>query len=218
MALELPFGIQPVNPVAVDYWSGPYSGILQQEAVNAANSGIQPGVRYVGQEATLVVSGVTEKYWYHSGVSDSDLVPFTAASASGSFFTDFVADDGTVSATQSNDSIRIVNSSKTGAKELTISAGGGGNRTYANVSADYSMDVSADVVFADSTSNPINVYIPTAVGVGGKEIMVKMSAGNNTVSINASGAETIDGVGLHVLSNRFQSLSLISDNSNWFIS
>ena len=214
MALELPFGIQPVNPVAVDYWSGPYSGILSQEAINAANSGISPGVRYVGQEATLVVSGVTEKYWYQSGVSDSDLVPFTIAGASGNFFTNFETDDGTVTATSSNDTIRIVNSTKTGAKEITA---GGGSRQYANVTADYSMSSSDDVIFANSTLNPINVYIPTAISAGGKEVTIKMVAGIEPVTVVPSGAELIDGQGSYTITHRYESITLLSNNSNWFI-
>jgi hypothetical protein len=111
---------------------------------------------------------------------------------------------------------QFLKSTGTGVQWTTIAAGG--NRTYISVSGDYSMSDSEDVVFADSTPGAINVYIPTAVGVGGKEIMIKRAAGTNTVIINASGAQSIDGLSTQSLLNPFQSLSLISDNSNWFIS
>ena len=76
MSLELPFGIKPVNPVAVDYYSGPWSGASTQEAINAANSGIPAAVRFTGLTANLVISGEAKKYWYASGISDSHLVNF----------------------------------------------------------------------------------------------------------------------------------------------
>jgi hypothetical protein len=95
MALELPFGIKPLNPVPVEYWTGPYSGTSTQEAIDTANSGIPLAVRFVSMEASLIVSGVAQKYWYASGTSDSDLVAFsppsnTTGPASGvAFFDDY---------------------------------------------------------------------------------------------------------------------------------
>jgi hypothetical protein len=80
------------------------------------------------------------------------------------------------------------------------------------------MSPSDDVVFADSSSNPINVYIPTAGSVGGKEVMIKRKAGNDPVTVVASGAETIDGQSSHTLFHAYESITLISDNSNWLIS
>jgi len=76
MSLELPFGIKPVNPVAVDYYSGPWSGASTQDAINAANSGIPAAVRFTGLTANLVIAGEAKKYWYASGISDSHLVNF----------------------------------------------------------------------------------------------------------------------------------------------
>lgn len=77
MALELPFGIKPLNPVPVEYWTGPYSGSSIQEAIDTANSGIPSAVRFVSMEASLIVSGVAQKYWYASGTNDIDLVAFS---------------------------------------------------------------------------------------------------------------------------------------------
>jgi hypothetical protein len=177
MALELPFGVKPVNPVPVDDWTGPYSGVLEQQAIDAANSGIPSAVRYVSMDANLIISGQSAKYWYKGGISDGDLIEFVSGSGSG-----------------------------------------GGNREYDNVAADFSMSSADDVVFADSTLGALNVYIPTAIGVGGKEIMVKTTSGNQPVTLQASGAETIDGASSFVLNYPFQSTTLISNNSNWYIS
>lgn len=95
---------------------------------------------------------------------------------------------------------------------------GGGNRTYNNITADFSMSDSSDVVFMDTSSGPINVYLPTAAGQGGKEIMIKYKAGSNSGVLIASGSQTIDGQSQFGVYNIYENISLISDNSNWFIS
>lgn len=81
MALELPFGIKPVNPVPVEFYSGPYSGDSLQEAINAANSGIPTAVRFPTMEANLIVAGSGAKYWYNSGIGDEFLSPLVVASS-----------------------------------------------------------------------------------------------------------------------------------------
>ena len=44
--LQLPYGLQPVNPAPVDAWSGPYVGADLATAVSLANSAIPIGVRF----------------------------------------------------------------------------------------------------------------------------------------------------------------------------
>lgn len=77
--LQLPFGVQPVNPVPVDAWSGPYVAETAQEAIDAANAAITPAIRFQSMEVRLIIKGVSHKYWYRNGVADTDLVPFTAS-------------------------------------------------------------------------------------------------------------------------------------------
>ena len=93
----------------------------------------------------------------------------------------------------------------------------GGNRTYNNITADFSMSDDSDVVFMDTSSGPINVYLPTALGQGGKEIMVKLKAGANSGVLQGSGSQTIDGNSVFPVYNTYESINLISDNSNWLI-
>ena len=174
MALELPYGIKPLNPVPVDYWSGPYSGSTTQEAIDAANSGIPSAVRFVSMEASLVVSGVAQKYWYASGTTNSDLVSFSA-------------------------------------EDITP------YRTYDNITSDFNMTDSSDVVFFDTSSGPININLPTAVGKGGKELLFKFKDGSNSGVLVANGSETIDGNSVFPIYHRYQSITVISDNSNWYV-
>lgn len=412
MALELPFGVKPVNPVPVEFWSGPYSGVLTQEAINAANSGIPSAVRFPGMGVTLNVSGVSKPYWYCSGISDAELKPLYTnvdyidfeqkveadhpaylegrifydaenhcvtvyndeseislqvgqeeyirirnntgstisngkavyitgaqgqhvtvdlASASGNLqseavglathdiennsfgyittfglvrgvntnaFTEgdelFVAVSGGeltntspiapnyktsighVVVAGNNGSILVTprgnklggGDAKTlgniqqsgiaffdiitnegdagilasdpdfyydsvadrlhlgvggirfndGTTQTTAGGGGGGgNRIYDNISADFSMGGTSDVVFLDTSSGPINIELPTAVGQGGKELVFKLKAGSNSGILVGSGTQTIDGQSYYPISYINQSIQVISDNSNWLV-
>lgn len=102
----------------------------------------------------------------------------------------------------------------------SVSGSGGGastSRNYTSISSDYSVPSSGDIIFTDSTSNPINVYIPTAIPFGGKEILIKRVAGENLVTVIASGSEKIDGQSSITMFHLYESINLFSDNSNWFI-
>jgi len=79
--LQLPFGIQPVNPVPVDTWSGPYSGADVSTARALANSSIPAAIRFQSMEVRLIVASVARKFWYRDGVADSDLVEFSSSSS-----------------------------------------------------------------------------------------------------------------------------------------
>ena len=78
--LQLPYGIQPVNPVPVDTYSGPYSALTESAALSAANSSIPGALRFQSLEVRLIYgptgSAVPYKYWYYGGTADTDLVPF----------------------------------------------------------------------------------------------------------------------------------------------
>jgi len=74
--LQLPFGIQPVNPVPVDSWSGPYDGVSLQTAIDLANSTIPVEIRFQSMEVRLIVGSVSKKFWYRDGVNDTDLIEF----------------------------------------------------------------------------------------------------------------------------------------------
>jgi hypothetical protein len=82
--LQLPFGIQPVNPTPVDSWSGPFSAADAATAVSDANAAIPAAIRYQSMEVRLIVGGVSKKYWYRDGIADSDLVEFTCAGSGSS--------------------------------------------------------------------------------------------------------------------------------------
>ena len=79
--LQLPYGIQPINPVPVDSWSGPYVALDEVTAKGLANASILPPIRFLSMEVRLIIGGISRKYWYKNGILDNDLVEFTSGSA-----------------------------------------------------------------------------------------------------------------------------------------
>lgn len=94
---------------------------------------------------------------------------------------------------------------------------GSSDRTYNNTTSDFSMSSTSDVVFLDTSSSSLNVYLPTAIGQGGKELTIKLKAGTNSGVLVASGSQTVDGQAQFPLYHTYEGVTLISDNSNWFL-
>jgi|TARA_B110000908_G_scaffold129508_1_gene152201 hypothetical protein len=106
------------------------------------------------------------------------------------------------------------------------SAGAKMNANFAQIFSTYAVTntitnnaaTNEDGIFiADTTSNPITIVLPTAVGNHGKMFMVKKIAAGNTVTIDANASETIDGAATKVLSAQWESVTIISNGANWFI-
>lgn len=76
--LQLPFGIQPINPVPVDSYSGPYTGATASDAISAANSAIPSALRFQSMMVRLIIGTSPSIYWYYGGTADNDLVEFSS--------------------------------------------------------------------------------------------------------------------------------------------
>jgi hypothetical protein len=81
--LQIPFGIQPTNPRAVDVWSGPFYGTTLPEASARALSSIPLSVRFPSMEVRLIVNNQAYKYWFKAGINDGDLIDVSTAGATG---------------------------------------------------------------------------------------------------------------------------------------
>ena len=74
------------------------------------------------------------------------------------------------------------------------------------------------LILADATAASITINLPTAIGRKGKIFQVKkVNANANTVTIDAFGSQTIDGALTQVISTSYASISIYSDNANWWI-
>ena len=90
------------------------------------------------------------------------------------------------------------------------------NRQYTNIDNDTYLTQESQVVFVNSELSDISVYLPSASGFGGGEILVK-NIGNGSVTVIPSGTANIDGQSSFTLNYGFESFSFISNNSNWYI-
>ena len=80
------------------------------------------------------------------------------------------------------------------------------------------MDEYYDALMVDATTASATVNLPAAADALGKIYYIKkIDATGNTVTIDPSGAETIDGAATEVISTQFQSRTVISDGTEWHI-
>lgn len=80
----------------------------------------------------------------------------------------------------------------------------------------YTVTVNDYFVRGDTTSGAFIFTLPTAVGIQGKEFIIK-NLGTSNLTIDGNGSETIDGALTKVLSNKYASINIISDGANWSI-
>lgn len=72
------------------------------------------------------------------------------------------------------------------------------------------------IIKADTTSGAFSINLPSASG-NGATIIIKKTAGTASLTVDGAGSQTIDG-GLNAVINRVdESITLVSDNSNWLI-
>jgi hypothetical protein len=72
------------------------------------------------------------------------------------------------------------------------------------------------VLLGDTTSAGFTITLPTAVSNTAK-ITIKKIAGSNNLTIDGNGSQTIDGGLTADLVSIYESVTLVSDNSNWHI-
>lgn len=92
------------------------------------------------------------------------------------------------------------------------------NRTVTKTTTPYTALDADDIIYMDATGGVATVDLPTAVGRDGKRFTImKTDAGGNTVTVDGSGAETINGVATNVLAAQFDSITIVSNDVNWTI-
>ena len=99
---------------------------------------------------------------------------------------------------------------------LTISKIGGVpvSSNYVAKTGTYTAGASDFVI--NCTANTFTVTLPTAVGIAGKQYCVK-NTGSGVITVDADGAETIDGQANKILSVQYESVWVISTGANWII-
>jgi len=100
--------------------------------------------------------------------------------------------------------------------------GGGGGYTIVNVTSTThtATETSGKIIIlvdAATAGGNVTINLPTTVGNTAEFIIKKIDSGVNTVTIDGSGSETIDGTTTKVIYTQYVSISMVSNNANWFI-
>lgn len=101
----------------------------------------------------------------------------------------------------------------------TYLQGGGATRgAYRSVTASGNV-VSGDyLIIADATSGAITMALPPAALVPGRIYVFKrINSGANAVVIDPNASETIDGAATYTLSAQWNSVTIMSNGTAWFI-
>lgn len=88
--------------------------------------------------------------------------------------------------------------------------------------SNYTVTANDDVVLADATSAGFALTLPTAVGFTGMLVLAATTTGTHLVTLNTVGGQTISGsasltLGTPEAGAPYQTVALVSDNSNWWI-
>ena len=81
-----------------------------------------------------------------------------------------------------------------------------------STSSNYPLTSSDSIVLASGT---INITLPSAVGIAGRQYTIKKTDSGTTTSILTTSGQTIDGAAPTNLTTQWAQLSVVSDGSNW---
>ena len=89
---------------------------------------------------------------------------------------------------------------------------------YVTITGDTTVTTSNEVVFVNASSGEVDVTLYAASSNGGRKLIIKKTdSSGNAVNILRTSSETIDGATSIILYHQNESITLMSDNSNWFI-
>lgn len=107
------------------------------------------------------------------------------------------------------------NSHDQGSKKWTrISTLGSVSSGVRTVTAASTLSDSDSILLVNSTGGAVTVTLPSSVGIIGRQYMV-INTGNNIVTINTTGGQTINGGASTALPGAYFSVTLFSDGANW---
>jgi len=82
----------------------------------------------------------------------------------------------------------------------------------------YTLTINDSVVLCDSTAAAFTIALPTAVGITGREYVIKkIDSSANAVTVDGNAAETIDGATTYSLATQWKYVRVVSDGTNWVI-
>ena len=93
-----------------------------------------------------------------------------------------------------------------------------GNSTqFVTVTSNTTLTNTSTSVLVNATGGAVTITLPTAIGSNYQYTVKKIDSSANTVTVNTTSAQTIDGASTQVISGQYNSMTVKSDNNNWYI-
>lgn len=168
--------------------------------VNLFNIQLDEGVRIFNEDATATALTVR------------------GASAQSNYLQEWSTFTSDTVASIDNDGQIAIDSIRFGDGTIQNTAVSASVENYKTVSSNASLLPDDSIVFVNCSSD-ISLSLPTASGVGGKRMTIKRKPGygENSLTVLPSGSELIDGDVSFSIPYDNQSISLVSDNSDWYV-
>lgn len=90
-------------------------------------------------------------------------------------------------------------------------------RNYKNIDETYFVEANDNVIFCHTDNSEINIYLHTAINYGGKELIIKNLGNHNVVILPYSPEEKIDNSPSFLLRYKNESVTILSNNQNWYL-
>jgi len=90
-----------------------------------------------------------------------------------------------------------------------------GGWTVKNISANYTA-ADGEALAVDASAGAVTITLPSPSS-GARVRVKKTDASSNTVTVQPSGSETIDGASSHTISQKNEAYEYVSDGTNWLI-
>lgn len=125
-------------------------------------------------------------------------------------------DDGAGGITTADNGYVYSNGTVTAAGNLIMYGGELLHMTYPTTT--WAVATNENIMLCDATAAGFTATLPTAVGREGQTYTFKkIDSSANVVTIATTSAQTIDGVTTQALSTQYESITVVSNNANWFI-
>jgi len=96
-----------------------------------------------------------------------------------------------------------------------VSFGAGVSQPVRTITTDYVVTNFDRMIFADTTSNGITIYLPSATTTAGREFIIQKSAAANGVTVQAYTGETVEGSGSVTFTGMGDTITIISNGSDF---
>ena len=127
----------------------------------------------------------------------------------------FIGNNSQPISTTISDQIVIGNASNTSSYIYGALSTVGRISKLVTVTSNYTILSSDEIISANSTS-PINIYLPSAVGIAGRTYTIK-NINTGSVTLRPSFSQNIDGSNTYGLTNRYSFVKVVSNGSIWLV-